>query len=231
MAMTAATLATLSGSRFQLGLGISNSHTAEVWHGVSFERPLARTREYVDIVRMALAGDEVRYAGELFQIPLAGRTGNPFRMPSNTPIPVHLAAVGPRNLHLTGLVADGWIGVFSSPERISEILPLILAGRDASGRPRESFEMNLTAGVSVDDDPEKASLALKPHAARFMSIGHREKNFYFSGWPPEWAWEPRRPKSRISMRPVKSPLRRQLSPSHSWTPPDSSARWTGSRRR
>jgi F420-dependent oxidoreductase-like protein len=179
MAMTAATLSTLSAGRFQLGLGISNSHTAEVWHGVSFERPLARTREYVDVVRMALAGEEVRYAGEIFQIPLPGRTGAGFRMPDAAPVPVYLAAVGPQNLRLTGLVADGWIGVFSSPERISEILPLIWAGRDASGKSRETFDVILSAGVSVHDDAEQASLALRPHAARFMSIGHREKNFYF----------------------------------------------------
>lgn len=178
-AMTAATLHTLSAGRFQLGLGISNSHTAEVWHGVPFHRPLARTREYVDIVRMALAGEEIRYAGELFQIPLPGRTGAGFRMPGGAAVPIHLAAVGPKNLELTGLIADGWIGVFSSPERISQILPLIWAGRDASGRPRETFDLILSAGVSVDDDPEKAAEALKPHAARFMCIGHREKNFYY----------------------------------------------------
>ncbi|WP_163507002.1 LLM class flavin-dependent oxidoreductase [Fodinicola acaciae] len=178
-AMTAATLHTLSGGRFQLGLGISNSHTAEVWHGVPFHRPLARTREYVDIVRMALAGEEIRYAGELFQIPLPGRTGAGFRMPGGAAMPINLAAVGPRNLELTGLIADGWIGVFSSPERIEEILPLIWNGRDASGRPRETFGIVLSAGLSVDDDPEKAAEALKPHAARFMCIGHREKNFYY----------------------------------------------------
>src|SRR6185437_14486572 len=80
MALTAATLDGLSGGRFRLGLGISNSHVTEGWHGTPFAKPLARTREYVEIVRRTLARDEVTYAGKHFTLPMPGGTGGAFRL-------------------------------------------------------------------------------------------------------------------------------------------------------
>src|SRR3954466_3693847 len=99
-AMTAASLDTLSGGRFRLGLGVSGPQVSEGWHGVRFDKPLARTREYVDIVRMALRRQTVRYNGEHFRLPLPDGPGRPLRLtvhPVREHIPVYLAAVGPKN--------------------------------------------------------------------------------------------------------------------------------------
>ncbi|MDX6319965.1 MAG: hypothetical protein QOD35_3365, partial [Nocardioidaceae bacterium] len=94
-AMTAATLDLLSGGRFRLGLGVSGPQVSEGWHGVPFDRPLARTREYVDIVALALQRRPVQYDGDFFTLPLPGGPGKPIRLtvhPARTHIPLYLAA-------------------------------------------------------------------------------------------------------------------------------------------
>src|SRR3954468_16138696 len=118
-AMTAATLDALSGGRFRLGLGVSGPQVSEGWHGVPFDKPLARTREYVDIVRMAIARETVRYDGQFWTLPLPDGPGKALRLtvhPARTDIPLYLAAVGPKNLELAGEVADGWLAIFFAPE-------------------------------------------------------------------------------------------------------------------
>src|SRR5215510_8845322 len=109
-AMTAATLDTLSGGRFRLGLGVSGPQVSEGWHGVRFDKPLARTREYVEIVQLALARKTVRYEGQHWTLPLPDGPGKALKMtvhPVREQVPVYLAAVGPKNLELAGEIADG----------------------------------------------------------------------------------------------------------------------------
>ncbi|WP_067491909.1 LLM class flavin-dependent oxidoreductase [Actinomadura hibisca] len=173
-AMTAAALDALSGGRFRLGLGVSNAYATEIWHGLPFARPLARTREYVEIVRAALSGAEVRYEGEHFTVPLPGRDGAPLRL-DPVAVPLYLAAVGPRNLELAAELADGWIAVFRTAEQIADSLPHL-----AAGQARDGFEVLLTAQLAVgDDDLDELAAPLRAHPARFMSLGHREQNFYY----------------------------------------------------
>ena len=103
-AMTAATLDTLSNGRFRLGLGVSGPQVSEGWHGVRFAKPLARTREYVDIVNLALSRKRVRYDGEYFQLPLPDGPGKALFLtvhPVREHVPIYLASVGPKNLELT----------------------------------------------------------------------------------------------------------------------------------
>ncbi len=112
-ALTAATLDALSGGRFRLGLGVSNPDVSEGWYGVGFDRPLTRTREYVEVIRMAFRGEPVRYEGETLRLGGDAElvlTTEPLR----ADLPIYLAAVGPRSLELAGEIADGWIGVFAS---------------------------------------------------------------------------------------------------------------------
>src|SRR4249920_1376562 len=112
-AMTAATLDSLSGGRFRLGLGVSGPQVSEGWHGVRFDRPLARTREYVDVVRLTLARQNVTYGGEFVTLPLPDGPGRPLRLSMRTArdrVPLYLAAVGPKNVELAGEIADGWLG-------------------------------------------------------------------------------------------------------------------------
>ena len=116
--MTAATLDNLSGGRFRLGLGVSGPQVSEGWHGVRFDRPLARTREYVDIVKLALSRRKVAYDGEFFTLPLPDGPGKALVLtvhPTRPNIPVYLAAIGPKNLELTGEIADGWLAIFLAP--------------------------------------------------------------------------------------------------------------------
>ena len=118
-AMTAATLDALSGGRFRLGLGLSGPQVSEGWHGVRFAKPLARTREYVDIVKLALSRERVRYDGPTYPLPLPDGPGKALHLmlhPVREHIPIYLASVGPKNLELTGEIADGWLAIFFAPQ-------------------------------------------------------------------------------------------------------------------
>src|SRR5205814_7334508 len=131
-AMTATTLDTLSGGRFRLGLGVSGPQVSEGWHGVRFAKPLARTREYVEIVRRAVAGETVAYDGQFYTLPLPGGPGKPLKLsfhPQRAVIPTYLAAVGPKNLELAGEAADGWLAVVFAPEHAAAQLESIAPGR------------------------------------------------------------------------------------------------------
>ncbi|GAB2673531.1 LLM class F420-dependent oxidoreductase [Thalassiella azotivora] len=190
-AMTAATLDTLSGGRFRLGLGVSGPQVSEGWHGVRFDRPLGRTREYVDVVRMALARETVRYDGRHITLPLPDGPGKALKLtvhPVRPRIPVYLAAVGPRNLELTGEIADGWLAIFFSPEHAAQSLDPIRAGRETAraagadapaGDPLAGFDVVPTVPVVVDDDLERAAAPLRAYSALYVGgMGSREKNFY-----------------------------------------------------
>ena len=109
-AMTAATLDTLSGGRFRLGLGVSGPQVSEGWYGVRFDKPLARTREYVEIVRAALSREKLVHQGEHWTLPLPEGPGKPLKLtirPVRDRIPIYIAAIGPKNLEQTGGIADG----------------------------------------------------------------------------------------------------------------------------
>jgi F420-dependent oxidoreductase-like protein len=181
-AMTAATLDQLSGGRFRLGLGISNAHTTEGWYGLPYAKPLERTREYVEVVRMALRREPVRYAGTHVQLPLPGGRGAPFRNfpPLVRPSPpVYLAAVGARSLELAGEIADGWLGVFCSAERVPESLDHVLTGRRRSGRGVHGFEAIVSVPLVVDDDLCAAAAPIKRYTARFVGLGNGDDNIYY----------------------------------------------------
>ncbi len=186
-AMTAATLDALSGGRVHLGLGVSGPQVSEGWHGVRFGDPLGRTREYVDIVRMALRRHMVRYEGEHFTLPLPDGPGKPLSLtlhPVRPEIPVYLASVGPKNLELTGEIADGWLAIFFSPEHSGPMLESIATGRRAAGRgsedkPLDGFEIVPTVPVVVTDDIEAGMAAVSAYAALYIGgMGSRKQNFY-----------------------------------------------------
>jgi F420-dependent oxidoreductase-like protein len=186
-AMTAATLDTLSGGRFQLGLGVSGPQVSEGWHGVPFADPLGRTREYVQIVRTALARQQVEIDGEHFTLPLPHGQGKALRLtirPPRPDLPIHLAAVGPRNLRLAGEIADGWLAIFLSPEHSADQFASVREGRVTGGRgsaeePMDGFEVVATVPVVVTDDLEAGRAAVAPYTALYIGgMGSREQNFY-----------------------------------------------------
>jgi F420-dependent oxidoreductase-like protein len=185
-AMTAATLDTLTGGRFRLGLGVSGPQVSEGWHGVRFEKPLVRTQEYVDIVRMALRRERVRYDGRFWTLPLPDGPGKALRLlvhPVRAEIPVYLASVGPKNLELTGRIADGWLAIFFSPEHASVSLNPLRAGREQAGYSGDDvmkgFDIVPTVPVVIDDDLEAAAAPVRGYAALYLGgMGSREQNFY-----------------------------------------------------
>ncbi|WP_380168152.1 LLM class F420-dependent oxidoreductase [Jannaschia sp. R86511] len=188
-AMTAATLDTLSGGRFRLGLGVSGPQVSEGWHGVRFDAPLGRTREYVDVVRLALSRQPVAYDGRHHVLPLPDGPGKALRLtvvPVRDRIPVYLASLGPKNLELTGEVADGWLGLFVSAEHVGDSLDRLLAGRRASGLTDLSgFDVCATSPLVITPDGPESRLVeaaadpVRGYAALYVGgMGSRKQNFY-----------------------------------------------------
>ena len=181
-AMTAATLDTLSNGRFRLGLGVSGPQVSEGWHGVRFDKPLARTREYVAIVRMALSRQKVQFAGEFFTLPLPDGPGKALTLtvhPVRENIPIYLAAVGPKNLELAGEIADGWLAIFYSPEYAAEHRAGIEAGRAKVGKTMDGFDVVATVPVVIGDDVDACAVPLRNYSALYLGgMGSRDKNFY-----------------------------------------------------
>lgn len=181
-AMTAATIDTLSGGRFRLGLGVSGPQVSEGWHGVRFSHPLARTREYVDIVRAALARRRLTYTGAHYRLPLPDGPGKPLKLgfhPPRADIPVYLAAIGPRNLRLAGEIADGVLMVFFAPEHAREQLAALAAGRAAAGRDLAGFDVVASVPVVVGPDVAACADVLRSYVALYVGgMGSREQNFY-----------------------------------------------------
>jgi len=195
-AMTAATLDTLSGGRFRLGLGVSGPQVSEGWHGVRFAKPLARTREYVDIVTMALSRQRVRYDGDTYQLPLPDGPGKALHLmvhPVREHIPIYLASVGPRNLELTGEIADGWLAIFFSPKFADEQFEQLRAGRTRAGKSLDGFDVVASVPMVVGADPVECAKPIRPYNALYVGgMGSREQNFYNDlavrmGYPAEAA--------------------------------------------
>jgi F420-dependent oxidoreductase-like protein len=176
-AMTAATLDVLSGGRLRLGLGVSGPQVSEGWHGVPFARPVARTREYVEIVRRALARQgPLEYEGEEFRLPVDGsELGKPLKLlakPVQDQIPIYLGAIGPKSVEQAARIADGWLPFMFSPEHADELLePFRRSGREVDVAP--------VVMVSVDEDVASARDRARPWLAIYLGgMGAREKNFY-----------------------------------------------------
>jgi F420-dependent oxidoreductase-like protein len=181
-AMTAATIDELSGGRFRLGIGSSGPQVAEGWHGQRFGHQLQRTREYVEVVRKALARERLEYRGETIELPLPDGPGKALKLtikPVQERIPIYLAAIGPKNTALAGEIADGWLPTFFSPEHVGHLRGLLEEGAARAGRSLDGFEMvpNVTAYVS--DDRELARNLMRPVLALYIGgMGSRKQNFY-----------------------------------------------------
>ena len=181
-AMTAATLDHLSGGRFRLGLGTSGPQVSEGWHGVRFGRQLARTREYVDVVRMALRRERVVYHGSTLELPLPDGPGKALKLtigPVQDAIPIYLAAIGPKNTALAAEIADGWLPVLVAPEHMAEFRPSLEAGFSAAGRSADGFDIAPTVSFLISDDLDAARDAMRGYVALYIGgMGSRDKNFY-----------------------------------------------------
>jgi F420-dependent oxidoreductase-like protein len=181
-AMTAATIDELSGGRMVLGIGSSGPQVAEGWHGQRFARQLQRTREYVAVVRQALARERLEFSGETLELPLPDGPGKALKLmiaPVQERIPIYLAAIGPKNTALAGEIADGWIPTFFSPEHVGDLRQLLEEGAARSGRSLEGFDMAPTVSAYVSDDQQLARDSMRPLLALYIGgMGSRDQNFY-----------------------------------------------------
>ena len=188
-AMAAMTMDHLSGGRFVLGLGVSGPQVVEGWYGEPFAKPLARTREYVGIVRDAVARRApVASDGPHYPLPVSGREGitglgKPLKStlhPLRERIPICLGAEGPKNIALTAEIADGWLALFYSPHHDAELYrPCLEEGFARRERPHDDFEIHASIPFIVHDDVEQAADMIRPRfALYFGGMGARSMNFH-----------------------------------------------------
>jgi F420-dependent oxidoreductase-like protein len=185
-AMTAMTLDGLSGGRFRLGLGVSGPQVVEGWHGQPFGKPVAKTREYVEVVRAILRREKaVEFSGEYYQIPYKGADatglGKPLRsiLHGRADLPIYLAAVGPKNVALAAEIADGWIPIFFSARRAGMFREWLAEGFKARGGAPARFDVMPMVTVVVGDDVAACRAVVKPRLALYVGgMGARGRNFY-----------------------------------------------------
>ena len=162
-AMTAATIDQISNGRMILGIGSSGPQVSEGWHGVRFAKQLARTRDYVAVLRMALARERVEYKSETLELPLPDGPGKALKLTIGTvqdEIPIYIAAIGPKNTQLTGEIADGVIPTLFSPEHVSVMRDELQIGVDRAGNGKTLADIDIapTVQVYVSDNMEDARI-------------------------------------------------------------------------
>jgi F420-dependent oxidoreductase-like protein len=186
-AMAAMTMDHLSGGRFILGLGVSGPQVVEGWYGMPFAKPLARTREYVAILRDIWARQGPVVAdGPHYPLPLPDGTGlgKPLKAsihPLREDIPIYLAAEGPKNIALAAEICDGWVAMLFSPQHEDMYREALNEGfaREGARRKPEDFEVVATVPFLVSDDVQAAADALRPfYALYFGGMGAKGKNFH-----------------------------------------------------
>lgn len=189
-AMSAATLDVMSNGRFLLGLGVSGPQVVEGWHGRPYGKPLGVTREYVAILRKIFAREEpVTFDGDYFQLPYTAQgatgLGKPLKImqkPKNPDLPILIAAIGPRNVQLTAEIADGWLPVFLSPDRVAEMYGSLLTegfSLSSEANKADRFEIAPTVQALVTDDLDHGRMTMKPFLALYIGgMGAKGTNFY-----------------------------------------------------
>ncbi len=187
-AMAAMTMDHLSNGRFVLGLGVSGPQVVEGWYGQPYPKPLARTREYVEIVRRVIARQEpVSFGGDHYRLPYEGGTGlgKPLKStihPKRPDLPIYLGAEGPKNVALSAEIGDGWFPFWFSPKSDAFYREAMTEGfaRPGAVRTIDDFEVACPVPVIVNPDPEQAADVIRPMLALYVGgMGAKGANFHF----------------------------------------------------
>ena len=183
LATSALSLQELSGGRFILGVGTSGPRVMEGWHGVRFRKPVQATRETIEIVRTVSRGDRLEHAGEIYPLPLPDSRGSALKpMVRPQHVPVYIASMGPRNLELTGELADGWLGNAFIPEAAEVFLAPLRDGARRAGRGLDELDLVAPVALEFHDDRASADAAARRHADGYAftigAMGVGGQNFY-----------------------------------------------------
>lgn len=183
LATSALSLQSLSGGRFHLGIGVSGPQVMEGWHGVPFGRPVQMTKETIEIIRIVSRGERLEHQGEIYRLPLPGTVGRALRpLVAPAHVPVYVAAMGPKNLRLTGELADGWLANAFVPESAETVLGPLRDGAEAAGRTLDDLDLVAPVAVELTDDDGAADEAARRHADGYAftigAMGADGRNFY-----------------------------------------------------
>jgi F420-dependent oxidoreductase-like protein len=183
LATSALSLQELSGGRFILGVGTSGPRVMEGWHGVRFRKPVQATRETIEIIRTISRGERLEHDGEIYPLPLPDSRGAALRpMVRPEHVPVYIASMGPRNLELTGEMADGWLGNAFIPEAAEVFLGPLRDGAQRAGRGLDQLDLVAPVALEFHDDQASADAAARRHADGYAftigAMGVGGQNFY-----------------------------------------------------
>lgn len=191
-AMTAATVDLLTQGRMLVGIGASGPQVVEGWHGVPYGKPVTRAREYVEIMRKIWKREApLEHHGEHYDIPCKDGSGlgKPLKLishPFRDSIPIYLAAVGPKNVALSAEIADGWLPIFFSPERVPVYREWLdegfgkAAANSGSAKDLTNFDIAPTVHIVMGDDVNACRNQIKPNLALYIGgMGAKGKNFYY----------------------------------------------------
>lgn len=180
-AMTAMTMATITDDRFVLGLGVSGPQVVEGMHGIPFDPPLARLRETVDVIKMGLSGQKIKFRGKYMVFPRPGGEGKPIAIDQvpRPDLPIYLATLGPRSLKYTGEVADGWLGTTFVAERADAVFPHIDQGARSVGRRLDELDLQVGGRLDIGDQVDAMVERMRPKMAfQLGGMGSATRNFY-----------------------------------------------------
>lgn len=183
LASSALSLQSLTGGRFRLGIGVSGPAVMEGWHGVRFTKPVQTTRETIEIVRMVSRGERLEHPGEVYPLPLPDSRGKAL-VPAAAPahVPLYVAALGPKNLAVTGELADGWLGNAFVPEQAGLFLDPIAEGAARAGRTLTDLDLVAPVALEVAEDEADALRRGRRHADGYAftigAMGSGSTNFY-----------------------------------------------------
>lgn len=212
LAMSGLSMQLLSHGRFILGIGTSGPQVMEGWHGVRYDQPLKRTRETIEIVRQVTAGRRLEYQGNVYRLPLPDSQGRPLRSPlPRQHIPIYVASLGPRNLRLTGELADGWIGNSFFPETADVFFDPIRQAAAAAGRTMAEFDLTVAVALEFTDEVEAAGRRhADGYAFTFGAMGSATDNFYNNAFERQGYGEDVRAVQRLWLAGEKAAARRRV---------------------